>query len=212
MAKINPTELPLRSLIDELGRENVDVEEGACPAEAYASAFMENLSEAGYTEARPHGRRSIKALANVIRVSKEDLRAVKRLIDFERNDYHEVALAEITLEALRKWAPAALAMSLLEPPKSVKPRGPYYPKCREMNLKTDSNWSFHCLIIPGRSPEMLASMKALAGVFRVNKRDLNKIARRLLSEGCSEADLESKLCEVIIESVRTCHRFAPALG
>ena len=211
MALIKETELPLLSPIAELGRQMMatreDIDPSSEPAEVYANQFMEDMSEATYTEERPWGRRSTRALANIIRVNKDDLKAAKLLLEYERGDYHDFALAATIVQALAQCPQAKLAASLLKPTGSVRTKGPFYPNCKELNLKRDSNWSFHCLIVGDRSPELQESMKFLAGLFRVNARDLNAIARRLRSEDTSDADLEHKLSEVIIESVRTCPRF-----
>ncbi|HEY9792377.1 MAG TPA: hypothetical protein V6D22_18390 [Candidatus Obscuribacterales bacterium] len=216
MAKITATELKLLPALAALGKElkfrNQEPESDTDAAEYYGDAFMEDMSIATYSETRPNGRRSCRALASIVRVNKLDLALAKRYLGYRRGDYHDFALAATIVQALAKDPRMAPAVALLQPPKLAKVKGPFYPTCPELNLKTDSNWSFHCLIVSERSPELKESMKALAGVFRVSSRDLNKIAKRLVSQGTSEEDLEHKLHEVVIESVRTCPRFALGLS
>jgi hypothetical protein len=218
MSKVTATELPLLAGTIELGKQMMadqgdEADSEANPLEFYAVAFMENMSESGYSELRPRGRRSVRALANIVRVVPADLKAVKAAIGYKRKSFYQVALGSTIIDALSKWEPGAEAMKLLNPYKPLKPfDGPYYPKLTELRLKHKSNWPFHHTLVGDRSPELKRSMIALAGLFRVNKADLRKIAKQFTDTGTPAEELEACLAEAIIESVRTEQRFACALG
>lgn len=216
MSRLENFELPLVAGVDELGRvmmqerDAEDVEESA--SDYYAEQFLEDTSEAGYTEARPHGRRSCRALASIIRIDRAELKQVKSLLGHDGLEYRDFVLAQTIVSALSTCSAIKPALSLLQPPKSVAVKGPFYPKSSELRLKVDSNWSFYWVATGKRTPEMLDSMLNLAGLFRVNAQDLDKIAAKMIAAGAKDSELEYMLAAVVIESVRTCPRFVKALS
>lgn len=216
MTKLQTTYFPLLSGVAALGRKMIEDrgEEGETydPLECYGEWFMEDTSEAGYSEARADGRLSCRALTSIIRVDPDDLKKVKRLLGYQRNVYHDFALSQTVVNALSQWSDVAPAMHLILPSKRTPVRGPFHPKRRELRLNLSSNWSYHCLIVGKRSPEVRAASIKLAGLFRVNQADLNAVAATLLAHGASASALEGMLADVVLESVRTSPRFAVGLN
>jgi hypothetical protein len=216
MMKLPKTELPLVAMVTALGREMMqDAEEtdaNTDPLAFYGEAFMENTSEAGYSEARPTGRRSCRALARIIRVNSNDLKAVKKSLGFRRGEYHDFALSQTILEALNKWAEVAPALSLIAAPAGIKAKGPFFPTRDELRLNTKSNWAFYCVLVGKRTDEVEQASIKLAGLLKVNQRDLNTIARKLIATGASESELPAMLAKVVLETVRTSPRFVAVLN
>jgi hypothetical protein len=215
MKKLNATHFPLLDAVCDLGKamiaETGDQDETQNPLDFYGEWFMESTSEAGYSEARKEGRLSCRAFANIVRVDPDDMKKVKQALGFRRDEYHEFALSETIVRALSKWTDIVPALHLIRPAVRTEVRGPFYPRQRELSLKLDTNWAFHCTIVGKRSPEVRAASIKLAGLFRVNQTDLGKIAATLLSQGAKQSDLEGMLADVVLESVRTDQRFKLAL-
>jgi len=73
--------LPLQAALEAMATEAINdtgAETDANPLEFYGEFYMENLSEAGYTETRPDDRLSIRTFAHLVNAKADDLIVLKK--------------------------------------------------------------------------------------------------------------------------------------
>lgn len=226
-----PSVLPLVDALKDMGREMMENagETDEDPIAYYGEWYMESLSEAGYSEARPHNRRSARAFYRVLRVKQDDLQVLKNAIGYRRGEYHDYAVADSVIDALSRFADVAAALPLIAPAEGAEPAGPYFPARHEFDVSVGAlaaavDWAGDRF--PGLSDEQLlekflsfvvvehleaddldAPVKKLAGLFKLEAASATSIAAKLRATGATSARAETVFAYVTLAAVRATPRF-----
>ncbi len=180
--------LPILAAIEAIAQEMKesygDDSEGDL-LEFYGESYLENLSEAGYTETRPNDRLSIRAFGHLVRVKTADLKTVKELLGHDASSYRDFALCDNILSALSRSAELAPALRLLAPAEGAKSTGPFYPSRYSFDvaaaLKARPSYIAEVQERVGKDPALDAAAIKLAAVFKL--KGISKIAGQLKKAG-----------------------------
>jgi len=159
--------------------------------EIYGEYYMENLSEAGYSETRPNDRLSIRAFARILRVESADLAKLKNTLGYRKGSvYHDFAISDVVISALARNADMAPALKLLAPAEGAKAAGPFYPSRSSFDvsaaLQSHTSLIKEVAGIVGKDPALDAAAVKLAKV--INLTGTEQLATRLKNGGvCGEA-------------------------
>lgn len=179
-----PIMVAIEAIANEMKESYGDDAEGSL-LDFYGEAYMENLSEAGYSETRPNDRLSIRAFAHIIRVKPDDLKVLKDTLGYDGNEYRDFALSDNILSALSRNADLAPALKLLAPSEDEKSVGPFFPSRRNFDvaaaLKTRADYISEVKKIVGKDDAVDAAAVKLAAVFKLTAVD--KVARQLRTVG-----------------------------
>lgn len=220
------TELAIMAAIEQMAQEMVanqgddaDLSETTL-LDFYAGSYMENLSEAGYTETRPWDRLSMRAFARLIRVKPEDLATLKGMISYDGEVYRDFALADIVLSALSRDAELAPALALLAPG-DAKPVGPYYPTAGKFDIavvlraRADHADYLKSMVEAHKAAattltDVDNAVVKLAGVFNLS--GLTRTTKDLITAGATnDQAVKVTLAYVVLDTLRTTPRFATGL-
>ena len=178
----------IEAIANEMRESYGDDAEGSL-LEFYGEAYMENLSEAGYSETRPNDRLSIRAFAHIIRIKPEDLKVLKDTLGFDGNEYRDFAVSDNILSAVSRNAELAPALKLLAPTENEKSTGPFYPSRTKFDvaaaLKARAGYIDEVKAIVGKDAAVDAAAVKLAGAFKLI--EVNKVARQLKAAGVTGA-------------------------
>jgi hypothetical protein len=220
------TELRLLAIVADLGREmmaQADEEDpDTDPLEYYGEWFMENMSEAGYSEARPWNRRSARAFVNLLRLHGEDAKGLKGLLGYDRTDYRQFAFAQTVLDVLSRTTELAPALKLLAVDREEKD-GPFYPNLTEFDSAAglraaavqavgegDNLLKRYAANLTERhaaSADADSAVLALAGLFRVSPDGLRELASHLPGDR-----KQTLLAYAVLEALRATPRLTTGLN
>lgn len=213
-------ELLLRAALDEMAAQMIQdcgEESAENPLDFYGEAYMENLSEAGYSETRPNDRLSIRAFAHLLRVNGADLKLLKSTLGFRRGStYHDFAISDNLLTVLSRNQEVAAALTLLAPDKEGKSVGPFYPDVSEFDacahLSGRADYAEFLKSIADRKADAAVDAAAikLAGLFNITglKRvssDLQKLS------GATGLALSAAVAHAALAALRSEARFTAGL-
>ncbi len=212
-------ELPLKAALEAMANEAIDdtgEETDANPLEFYGEFYMENLSEAGYTETRPDDRLSIRTFAHLVRVKADDLIVLKNTLGFRPGSvYHDFAVSDNIISALSRNADVAPALHLLAPAEDAKSVGPFYPNRRTFDahkaLKAQGNYAERLKSVAlqvGNSVVDNAAVQ-LAGTF--NFTNLSKLAADLSAAGVQSESLPVAVAHAALGALRSDTRLTAGL-
>lgn len=136
---IPAVELQLMAALEQMAAEMLEntgqeLEEDTELLSWYGEQYMEDLSEAGYSQTPRAHQLSSRALANLLRVDAGDLARLKALVGFNPDAYHKFALAYHLTGVLSRQADLAPALPFLLPPEHAEPKGPFYADATEFEL------------------------------------------------------------------------------
>lgn len=235
-----PYELVIMPAVQKLGEKMIaDAgEEDPQPSEPlayYGEWFMEDLSEAGYSETRPNDRLSYRAFGNLLRVNPADLTRIKKLLRSRHKTYHDFAVCLTIMQSLRLIEDVAPALTLLAPGSAAKSKGPFYPGRSELNLlqclgsagnrQAKKQVTYNdavrsqietVLKLSGKKSSRSGTVKDsaavnLGGAVRVPEQDLVEVASLLKEAGCADDQLKVMVARVVLYALRVTPRFAGAL-
>lgn len=183
-----PQELPIMAAIEAIAsemKESYGEDAEGSLLDFYGEAYMENLSEAGYSETRPNDRLSIRAFAHLIRVKRADLKVIKDTLGYDGNIYRDFAVSDNIISALSRNAELAPALKLIAPHEGARSEGPFYPSRRSFDvaaaLKSRAGFIDEVKAVLGKDAAVDAAAVKLAAVFKFDGIDL--VAHRLETSG-----------------------------
>jgi|GEM_PF-4888355 len=171
---LEASKLPIMAAVQAIANEvkaSLDDAEGDA-LEVYGEYYMENLSEAGYSETRPNDRLSIRAFARILRVESGDLSALKNTLGYRKGSvYHDFAISDVVISALSRNAELVPALKLLAPAEDEKAAGPFYPSRSNFDvaeaLKSRDSIVKDVAGIVGKDPAVDTAAIKLAKVFKL---------------------------------------------
>lgn len=182
--------LPIMAAIEAIANEmresyGDDADGETSLLDFYSEAYLENLSEAGYSETRPNDRLSIRAFAHIINVKPEDMKVLKDTLGFDGGNYRDFAVSDNVISALARSTDLAPALKLLAPSEDEKSVGPFYPSRTKFDvaaaLKSRVGYIDEVKAIVGKDAAVDAAAVKLAGIFKLT--EVDKVARQLKAAG-----------------------------
>ncbi len=174
----------IEAIANEMKESYGDDAEGSL-LDFYGEAYMENLSEAGYSETRPNDRLSIRAFAHIVRVKPADLKVLKDTLGYDGNEYRDFAVSDNVLSALGRNAELAPALKLLAPTEAEKSTGPFYPSHNKFDvaaaLQPRAGIIDEVKNIVGKDAALDAAAVQLASMFKLT--EVVRVARQLKAAG-----------------------------
>lgn len=231
-------EMPLLKQVEEMGRDRMkqsDEEDTETnPLDYYGEWYMEDLSEAGYTETPSENRLSTRAFGQLLRIKSDELAKVKSCLRYRRTAYHEFALADTALDALSRNEDVAAALALLAPSSGTKIKGPFQPQKQEFELldalKTAAGandgqanadlrvakYLLSKVWLPKPTDDKLSATDLaavkLAGLIRIKQSDLSTLAVKLIEAGANtQAALQVSTARVILSCLSVTPRLVAGL-
>ncbi|MCC6977171.1 MAG: hypothetical protein IT343_02530 [Candidatus Melainabacteria bacterium] len=211
-------ELPIMAALQAIAKETIDTNGGEAENEGelfdvFSDIYLENLSEAGYSETRPNDRLAIRTFARLIRVKPEDLAALKGILGYNGSVYRDFAVCDTLINALSRSEQAAPALRLLAPADDAKSAGPFYPNKSDFDvdaaLKFDTNYVAHVEGIVGKDASVDASAVYLAGALKLT--GLSQVAKEFQSAGFAGEDLKAAVAHAALYAIGKDARFVAAL-
>lgn len=208
-AQALPIMAGIEAIANEMRESYGDDAEGSL-LDFYGEAYMENLSEAGYSETRPNDRLSIRAFAHIIRVKPEDMKVLKDTLGFDGKEYRDFAVSDNIITALGRNADLAPALKLLAPAEDEKSQGPFYPTRTKFDvaaaLKSRAGYIGEVKKIVGKDEAVDAAAVKLAGIFKVT--EVDKVARQLKNVGVTG---EAAVAHAVLIALRNDRRLVAGL-
>jgi hypothetical protein len=239
-ALLPAVELPLKAGVEQLGREMMAQGDGedadTDPIEYYGEWYMEDLSEAGYSETRPDDRLSLRAFGHLLRAKPDDLKWLRDLLGYGGDVYCDFAVCDTAIGVLARNADVAPVLSFIAPPDEAKAKGPFYPTQQELDLAeaVEAAASLDCKGTKltgeqavGRYLERMVELHGqvsgnpsvvdeaavkLAGMIRITEDSLASVADALKSAGALPGNsLTVTLAYVVLDSLRASPRLTYGL-
>jgi hypothetical protein len=231
-------EMPLLKQVEEMGRDRMkqsDEEDAETnPLDYYGEWYMEDLSEAGYTETPSEARLSTRAFGQLLRIKPDELAKVKSCLRYRRTAYHDFALADTAIDALSRNQDVAAALALLKPSNATKIKGPFQPQKQEFELlealkttagandgqaNTDLRVAKYLLSkvwLPKPAANQLSAADRaavqLAGLIRIKQSDLSKVAAKLIEAGANtQTALQVSIARVVLSCLSVTPRLVAGL-
>ncbi len=198
---------------------------------------MENVSEAGYSEAREDGRRSVRAFARIFRFPTDELNRVKEAVGWNTpsDEYREFGFASLLTQLLSHSPEYALALKEAYNG-GLEPKGPYgrgatlnvmpslvalgHEYQMEVGDLPDTEAEFRKIWLahlvneyskPGELSDKEASLLSFASVLRVG--DLGLLVEALKKAGLrNEEGLKRACVESVIGAIRVNRAFATGVN
>lgn len=212
---IEAQELPILAAIEAIASEMKESYDDGEDAEGslldfYGEAYLENLSEAGYSETRPNDRLSIRAFAHIIRVKPADLKVIKDTLGYDGNEYRDFAVSDNIISALSRNAELAPALKLLAPEQNAKSAGPFYPQRRSFDvaaaLNSRAGFIDEVKAMVGKDAAVDAAAVKLAAIFKIV--EVDSVASRLKASGITG---EAALAHAVLIALRNDARLVAGL-
>jgi len=210
--------LPIMVALEAIARETVESNGGEEENEGelfdvFSDIYLENLSEAGYSETRPNDRLSIRTFARLIRVKPEDDAKLKEILGYDGNVYRDFAVSDTLINALSRSPEARLALPLLAPSEDAESSGPFYPKNTAFDvgaaLKSDANFVSYVEGIAGNAKQVDDAAVYLAGVFKLS--GLEPVAKEFAMAGFAGDDLKVAVAHAALYALRNDARLVAGL-
>ena len=211
-------ELPIMAALEAIAKETVANNGGEEENEGelfdvFSDIYLENLSEAGYSETRPNDRLAIRTFARLIRVKPEDLAALKGILGYDGNVYRDFAVCDTLINALSRSDEAGPALHLLAPAEDAKSAGPFYPTKTDFDvaaaLKSDAHYVTHVEGIVGKDGIVDAAAVYLAGALKLS--GLSIVAKEFTSAGFAGDELKAAVAHAALYALSKTPRLVAGL-
>lgn len=215
---LTSVQLPIMAALEAIAKETIGNNGGEEENEGelfdvFSEIYLENLSEAGYSETRPNDRLAIRTFARLIRVKPEDLAALKGILGYDGNVYRDFAVSDTLINALSRSEQAGPALHLLAPAEEAKSAGPFYPNKSDFDvaaaLKADAHYVSHVEAVVGKDAAVDAAAVYLAGAFKLS--GLDKVAKEFKSAGFAGDDLKTAVAHAALYALRNDARLVAGL-